>query len=165
MLLTVGVAALAGRVKDGEAPVGEGEKLNFFNVEYIDQDEPCWIRVGEYHPVYNGFIPGLKQECDTKQITRGGATVRIYIDGVQLHNEIERSVVWRSDVSYPFGDFHPDEYDTKYTWYFVQFPASYFTPGVHEVIIEAYASNPNSYLYEIYDGGGITIEIVLHVAE
>ena len=165
-LLVLGCStAYADRVKGDDNPIGIGEQLNFNSVEFIRWDEPCWLRVGEYHPVYGGFIPDLKEAYDSSSMTRGGSSIDIYVNGKKLHKEVERSVVWRDDRPYPLDLPYPDEYDTKFTWYFVQFPAGYFEPGIHDIVIVATAHSPNSYIHEVYGTAPVVLEIELHVSE
>ena len=164
-LVTGCCAAFANRVKGDDNPVGIGEKLNFYATEYIQWDEPCWLRVGAYHPVYAGGIPDLKEEAGRRSIAVGGLSVDILIDGIPLRKGVERSVVWRDDTPFSLDLPYPDEYDTKFTWYFVQFPPCYFDPGVHEIVIIATSNNPNSYMHELYATTPVIIDIELHVAE
>lgn len=157
LLLTAGSVGLAKRDKGGQSPVGEGEWLNWNSVEYIDQDELCWIRVGAYGPVYPHSIPDVKEEFGIRNLANGIARVEIYIDGIQLHSEIKRSIVWRSDCTYP-GSWLPDEFDCKYTWYFVQLPGGYFASGVHYVTMVGSYPNPNGLYTQT-----VVWEITVHV--
>lgn len=164
LLLAVGVGAMADRAKDGQFPVGIGEKLDFYSEEYISQGEACWLRAGLYHPVYPGYIADLKRAYGIKTLTEGHAKVEIFLDGSPLHREIQRSIVWRSDITYPDWDWLPEEYDVKFTWYFVQFEPNDFEPGTHDIVLVISAPNPNSVTH-LTLGSILTIGITVHVSE
>ena len=89
------------------------------------------------------------------------------VNVVELHSEVTTYTGWApGPLPGPAGEapFLPDEYDVKYKWYLVQFPAGYFSEGTHVIEFHGYSPNPHHVLNVLY-GGDVYGQIVIDVSE